>query len=60
MYQKIALEQISIDQWTDDVIENAEQQRRALLPRKGLSERRSWRDSRLMALIQHKKQFDES
>ena len=60
MYQKISLEQISIDQWTDDVIANAEQQRRALLPCKGLSERRSWRDSRLMALIQHKKQFDES
>lgn len=60
VYQKISLDQISTEPWSGNLVQNAELQRRKLLPREGLPNRREWRDSRLMALVRHKNQFGNS
>lgn len=54
MYQRISLEQTATDTWDEELIADIEAQRRALLPKGGLAERRLWRDERLMALARHK------
>jgi 3-hydroxyacyl-CoA dehydrogenase len=60
MYQRMSVDQTDTDPWSEEVIAKAEQQRRALLPKKNLLERRLWRDERLMALMQHKLQYKNS
>lgn len=60
MYQRMSVDQVDTDPWSDEVIQNAEQQRRELLPKEDLLERRLWRDERLMALMKHKLQFNNS
>lgn len=58
MYASIAKEQVDVDAWPTDLINDIEQQRRALLPGSGLLDRRLWRDQRLMALLRHKKKME--
>ncbi|MFM7965297.1 MAG: 3-hydroxyacyl-CoA dehydrogenase family protein, partial [Betaproteobacteria bacterium] len=60
VYQRISLDQISTEPWSGNLVQNAELQRRKLLPREELPNRREWRDSRLMALVRHKNQFGNS
>jgi len=60
MYQSIAKEQTSTDAWDADLVATIEQQRRNLLPRSELLNRRLWRDERLMALLRHKAQLDSA
>lgn len=59
MYTSIAQQQTSTDAWSEETIAAIEAQRRALLPDDSLLDRRVWRDERLMALMQHKKQMDD-
>ncbi len=54
MYQSIARDQTSIDAWDAEVVARIEQQRRSLLPRTELLDRRLWRDARLMELLRLK------
>ncbi|HEU0228970.1 MAG TPA: 3-hydroxyacyl-CoA dehydrogenase [Burkholderiaceae bacterium] len=58
MYESIAKEQTDTDAWPAGLINEIEQQRRALLPGSGLLDRRQWRDQRLMALLRHKKEME--
>ncbi|UOD49530.1 3-hydroxyacyl-CoA dehydrogenase [Orrella daihaiensis] len=60
MYQSIAAEQSHTEPWSDDLINEAEKQRRQQLPHNQLLNRRLWRDERLMALIKHKLEHEES
>lgn len=60
MYQSIATEQTNTDPWSDSLIEHAQQQRREQLPQNELLNRRLWRDERLMALMKHKLQFENT
>jgi len=59
MYQRMSVDQVDTDPWSDDVIQNAERQRRERLPKEQLLQRRLWRDERLMALMKHKLQFKD-
>jgi L-gulonate 3-dehydrogenase len=59
MYQSIAAEQTRVDAWDTELITQADLQRRAILPKDELLERRLWRDGRLMSLIKHKRQFED-
>jgi 3-hydroxyacyl-CoA dehydrogenase len=54
MYQSISQEQVSTDSWSDELVATVEAQRRALLSKDELLERRLWRDERLMGLLLHK------
>ncbi len=54
MYQSIAQEQTSVDAWSPELIDKVERQRRSLLPKAELLNRRLWRDERLMGLLRHK------
>lgn len=58
MYQSIASEQVNTEPWRDDLVREADRQRRQALPKDELLNRRLWRDERLMALMRHKLQFD--
>jgi len=58
MYQSIAREQTSVDPWDVKVVANIEQQRRSLLPKTELLDRRLWRDERLMELLRLKNMTD--
>lgn len=58
MYQSIAREQASTDDWSPDLIANLQKARRELLPSEELGTRRNWRDRRLMALALHKKKLE--
>lgn len=60
MYQRIATQQTSTEPWGDDLVQNVEQQRRELLPKQQLLQRRLWRDERLMALMRHKNGFGDT
>ncbi len=51
MYQSIAREQTSVDAWDAEIVADIEQQRRSLLPKAELLDRRLWRDARLMELL---------
>jgi 3-hydroxyacyl-CoA dehydrogenase len=59
MYQRMSLEQTNTDPWADTLVHDADAQRRALLPKQELLERRLWRDERLMALMNHKLKFNK-
>lgn len=54
LYQSIAKEQTSIEAWPAELIARIHAERRERLPANSLSERRTWRDRRLMALALHK------
>lgn len=54
MYQSIAKEQTSVDAWDPQLVAAVEEERRSLLPKSELLNRRLWRDERLMALLRHK------
>lgn len=60
MYQSIATEQTDTQPWSDNLIEKAQTQRREQLPADKLLDRRLWRDERLMALMRHKLQFEDT
>lgn len=60
MYQSISTEQTNTDPWSEDLIRNAEAQRRSMLAKEDLLKRRLWRDERLMALMKHKMQFEDT
>ncbi len=49
-----------VEPWSGELLAKAEEQRRAMLPREALVERQSWRDRRLLRLVQHKKAMDKS
>lgn len=59
MFQRMALEQTNTDPWSDELVREVDQQRRQLLPKQALAERRLWRDDRLMALMRHKNNVDD-
>lgn len=54
MYQSISQEQVSTDSWSNELVAAVEAQRRALLSKDELLQRRLWRDERLMGLLLHK------
>jgi 3-hydroxyacyl-CoA dehydrogenase len=54
MYESISREQTETAPWDDALIKSVDEQRRAVLPREELLNRRLWRDERLMALMRHK------
>ncbi|TEA79583.1 3-hydroxyacyl-CoA dehydrogenase [Allopusillimonas ginsengisoli] len=58
MFQSIATEQASTEAWDDGLVAQLHAQRRDVLPREALLDRRLWRDERLMALLLHKQQQD--
>ncbi|UHL63060.1 3-hydroxyacyl-CoA dehydrogenase [Paralcaligenes sp. KSB-10] len=60
MYQSISEEQTGTDAWDAGLVAELERQRRSLLPKSELLNRRLWRDERLMALLRHKKQLDSA
>src|SRR3546814_5872629 len=49
MYQSISTEQTDTAAWPAELVDTVERQRRGLLPKAQLLERRLWRDERLMA-----------
>jgi len=55
LYQRMFEQHGDSEPWSDDLIATTEAQRRAALSTDQLSERRRWRDDRLMALITHKR-----
>jgi 3-hydroxyacyl-CoA dehydrogenase len=58
MYESIAREQAETEPWDDALIDAVDKERRAVLPRGELLNRRLWRDERLMALMRHKQASD--
>ncbi|MGB3291243.1 MAG: 3-hydroxyacyl-CoA dehydrogenase [Burkholderiaceae bacterium] len=58
MYQSISHEQTGTGPWPEQLVEAVERQRRGLLPKEQLLQRRLWRDERLMALLRHKQEAD--
>ncbi|MFA7579565.1 3-hydroxyacyl-CoA dehydrogenase [Castellaniella sp.] len=54
IYNELALEQTDTTPWSDTLIHALDAERRDILPREQLRERRVWRDERLMALLRHK------
>ncbi|HEY9571915.1 MAG TPA: 3-hydroxyacyl-CoA dehydrogenase [Pusillimonas sp.] len=58
MYQSISTEQTDTAAWPAELVDTVERQRRGLLPKAQLLERRLWRDERLMALLRHKNRAD--
>ncbi|MCB1814859.1 MAG: 3-hydroxyacyl-CoA dehydrogenase, partial [Candidatus Competibacteraceae bacterium] len=45
--------------WTGDIMDTVEEQRRQAVPAEQLGERQVWRDRRLMALAAHKRRVDK-
>jgi len=60
LYQSIAASTTEHEVWDEALIARVEAERRALLPAEQLAERMVWRDRRLMALAQHKRNVEES
>ncbi|MFK8035714.1 MAG: 3-hydroxyacyl-CoA dehydrogenase [Hyphomicrobiales bacterium] len=56
MYRGIAAKATQRVDWSGNVLNDVEDDRREALPEEQLAERRAWRDLRLMALIAHKKE----
>ena len=50
-YQKMAAQRGQIDVWEDDLVAEADRQRRALIPMDQWSERVAWRDKALMEVM---------
>jgi len=59
MYQTIFAALPDKTEWTGPVLSQIEAERRHALAHEDLMERQSWRDRRLMALIEHKQHADE-
>lgn len=55
LFQSIAQEQASVDEWSAALIDSIDSERRSHLSAEELPERRIWRDRRLMALAKHKR-----
>jgi len=60
LYQSIAASTAEHKVWDEGLIARVEAERRTLLPAEKLAERMVWRDRRLMALAQHKRDAEES
>lgn len=60
MYESISKEQTDTQAWQPELVAAVEQERRALLSKDQLLDRRIWRDERLMALLLHKQQSDSN
>ncbi|MGB6103481.1 MAG: 3-hydroxyacyl-CoA dehydrogenase [Pusillimonas sp.] len=58
MYESISKEQTDTAAWPSELTAAIEGERRALLPKAELPERRIWRDERLMALLLHKQRSE--
>ncbi len=58
MYESISKEQTDTASWPSELTAAIEGERRALLPKAELPERRIWRDERLMALLLHKQRSE--
>ncbi|MFA7436636.1 3-hydroxyacyl-CoA dehydrogenase [Castellaniella sp.] len=54
IYNELALEQADTTPWPQALIEALDAERRKILPREQLKDRRVWRDEHLMALLRHK------
>lgn len=59
MYQAILSALPKETDWTGDVLSLIEQDRREILPHGKLKQRQAWRDRRLMALVEHKKNAEK-
>lgn len=59
MYRGIAKTANKRVDWSGNVMTEVEGDRRKYLPAEQLTERRAWRDRRLMALIEHKKKVEK-
>lgn len=60
MFQRMSLEQTSTEPWSEALVQRLDQERRDLLASEELTDRRLWRDQRLMALMRHKNSLDAS
>ncbi len=60
LYERIATSDAPPRGWSDELIAEVERQRRALLPRRRLTERTQWRDRRLMTLATHRREIERS
>lgn len=60
MFQRMSLEQTSTEPWSEALVQRLDRERRALLDSEDLTDRRLWRDQRLMALMRHKNSLDAS
>jgi len=60
MFQRMSLEQTDTDSWSEALVQRLDQDRRALLPSEDLTDRRLWRDQRLMALMRHKNSLEQT
>ena len=59
LYQRMFEQHGDNGPWSDELVANTEAQRREVLSADQLSDRRHWRDDRLMALITHKKSVND-
>lgn len=59
MFRRMAEPGLAQVDWAGPVLDQIEENRRALLPADGLSARQAWRDRRLMALAAHKARVGE-
>ncbi|MET0743706.1 MAG: 3-hydroxyacyl-CoA dehydrogenase [Microvirga sp.] len=53
LYRSVAQSRTSVRGWSPALIEKADRERRALLPRDALPARRDWRDRMLLGLVRH-------
>lgn len=60
LFHSIAASTQTHQVWDDLLIAQVETQRRALLSADDLASRQAWRDRRLMALVQHKREMDDA
>lgn len=58
LYQSIAKQQADTSPWSDEAIQALDRERRELLPKDQLAERRLWRDRRLMAMAAQRKRWE--
>jgi 3-hydroxyacyl-CoA dehydrogenase len=59
LYQSISEEQTNTDEWSDELINAVDAERRKLLPKESLMARRLWRDQRLMAIAAQRRDLDK-
>lgn len=60
LYREIAASRTAHEVWGPELISEVERQRRELLPEERLGERSGWRDRRLMKLMLHKLEMEQS
>ena len=60
MYQSIAQQQTDTSPWSEELVSSLDSERRALLPKEQLLDRRLWRDQRLMEIAVQRLEWEES